>query len=116
LNGALNEPTKILPHSHGGTLSFAIFLDVPMKLRVENQEYKGKSAGPGGLTFLYGDNDDHCISYHSIFPAAGDMFIFPAWLKHWVYPFKSDVTRISVSGNVIDKVELNKLKSKYNGK
>ena len=95
------------PHSHGGTLSFAIFLDVPMKLRVENQEYKGKSAGPGGLTFLYGDNDDHCISYHSI---------FPAWLKHWVYPFKSDVTRISVSGNVIDKVELNKLKSKYNGK
>jgi len=104
------------PHSHGGTLSFAIFLDVPMKLRVENQEYKGKSAGPGGLTFLYGDNDDHCISYHSIFPAAGDMFIFPAWLKHWVYPFKSDVTRISVSGNVIDKVELNKLKSKYNGK
>ena len=104
------------PHSHGGTLSFAIFLDVPMKLRVENQEYKGKSAGPGGLTFLYGDNDDRCISYHSIFPTAGDMFIFPAWLKHWVYPFKSDVTRISVSGNVIDKVELNKLKSKYNGK
>ena len=87
-----------------------------MKLRVENQNYSGKSAGPGGLTFLYGDNDDHCISYHSIFPAAGDMFIFPAWLKHWVYPFKSDVTRISVSGNVIDKVELNKLKSKYNGK
>ena len=104
------------PHSHGGTLSFVIFLDVPMKLRVENQEYKGKSAGPGGLTFLYGDNDDHCISYHSIFPAAGDMFIFPAWLKHWVYPFKSDVTRISVSGNVIDRVKLNKLKNKYNGK
>ena len=104
------------PHSHGGTLSFAIFLDVPMKLRVENQEYKGKSAGPGGLTFLYGDNDDHCISYHSIFPTVGDMFIFPAWLKHWVYPFKTDCTRISVSGNVIDKIELNKLKSKYNGK
>ena len=30
------------------------------------------------------------------------MFIFPAWLKHWVCPFKSDCTRISVSGNVYD--------------
>ena len=104
------------PHSHGGTLSFVIFLDVPMKLRIENQNYEGKSAGPGGLTFLYGDNDNHCISHHSIFPTTGDMFIFPAWLKHWVYPFKSDITRISVSGNVIDRVKLNKLKNKYNGK
>ena len=45
----------------------------------------------------------------------GDMYVFPAWLKHWVYPFKTDCTRISVSGNVIDKIGLDKLK-KSNGK
>ena len=39
------------------------------------------------------------------------MFIFPAWLKHWVAPFKSDVTRISVSGNVHDSAPLNNIES-----
>ena len=39
----------------------------------------------------------------SYFPEELDMFIFPAWLKHWVSPFKSDCTRIvRVSGNVHD--------------
>ena len=103
------------PHSHGGALSFVIFLKVPIELRAENQNYKGLSAGPGGITFLYGETEDRCITNHSVFPEVGDMYIFPAWLKHWVYPFTSDCTRISVSGNVIDKIELSKLK-KVNGK
>tara|TARA_R100001129_G_scaffold59735_1_gene40771 strand:+ start:969 stop:1595 length:627 start_codon:yes stop_codon:yes gene_type:complete len=98
------------PHSHGGALSFVIFLDVPIKLRVENQDYKGLSAGPGGITFLYGDIDDRCITSYSAFPETGDMYIFPAWVKHWVYPFKSNCVRISVSGNVVDRIELSKLK------
>ena len=33
------------------------------------------------------------------------MYIFPAMLKHWVFPFKSDVERISVSGNVLFDVD-----------
>ena len=103
------------PHSHGGALSFVIFAKIPMELRVENQDYKGLSAGPGGITFLYGDTEDRCITNHSVFPEVGDMYIFPAWVKHWVYPFKSDCTRISISGNVIDRIELSKLK-KANGK
>ena len=103
------------PHSHGGALSFVIFLKIPIELRAENQNYKGLSAGPGGITFLYGETEDRCITNHSVFPEVGDMYIFPAWVKHWVYPFASDCTRISVSGNVIDKIELSKLK-KVNGK
>ena len=104
------------PHSHGGALSFVIFLDVPIKLRVENQNYKGLSAGPGGITFLYGDTEDRCITNHSVFPNVGDMYIFPAWVKHWVYPFASNCIRISVSGNVIDSFKLSQLKKEYNGK
>ena len=48
----------------------------------------------------------------SYFPEEGDMFIFPAWLKHWVSPFKSDCVRISVSGNVHDSTPLNHIKKK----
>jgi len=103
------------PHSHGGALSFVIFLKIPIELRAENQNYKGLSAGPGGITFLYGETEDRCITNHSVFPEVGDMYIFPAWVKHWVYPYQSDCTRISVSGNVIDKIELSKLK-RVNGK
>ena len=64
------------PHSHGGALSFVIYLKVPEEL---------------------------------------DMYIFPAYLKHWVYPYKSDCIRVSVSGNVIDGLKLNQMKKK-NGK
>ena len=98
------------PHSHGGALSFVIFLKIPIELRAEKQNYKGLSAGPGGITFLYGDVEEYYITAQSLFPEEGDMYIFPAWVKHWVYPFKSDCTRISVSGNVLDSVKLNQLK------
>ena len=30
-----------------------------------------------------------------------DLYIFPASLKHYVFPFKSPVTRISISGNIL---------------
>ena len=88
------------PHDHGGSLSWVIFLDIPEALKSENTQYKGTSAGPGGITFLYGDGPRESVTSHSFLPETGDMYVFPAWLKHWVYPFKSDCTRISVSGNV----------------
>ena len=94
------------PHDHGGTLSWVIYLDVPEELKAENAKYKGRSAGPGGITFIYGDGPRESVTHHSFFPKSGDMYIFPAWLKHWVYPFKSDCTRISVSGNVRDYIKI----------
>ena len=45
----------------------------------------------------------------SFMPEENDMFIFPAWLKHYVAPYKSNVTRISVSGNVHDSAPLNNI-------
>ena len=37
------------------------------------------------------------------------MYIFPAWLKHWVAPYRSNCTRISVSGNFHDAAPLNEI-------
>ena len=86
-----------------------VYLQIPDELKKENQEYKGKSCGPGGIQFLYGNGPRECITYMSYFPEELDMFIFPAWLKHWVAPYRSDCTRISVSGNFHDSAPLNNI-------
>ena len=94
------------PHDHGGALSWVIYLKIPEELKEENKKYKGRSAGPGGITFIYGDGPRESVTHHSFFPEEGDIFVFPAWLKHWVFPFKSNCTRISVSGNVSDSIKV----------
>jgi len=97
------------PHDHDGKLSFVIYLSIPEELKKEHENYKGKSCGPGGIQFIYGNGPRDAITYMSFLPEEGDMFIFPAWLKHWVAPYKSNCTRISVSGNFHDQVKLNNL-------
>ena len=104
------------PHSHGGALSWVIYLQIPDELTEENKQYKGTSAGPGGITFSYGDGPREVITYQTFLPQTGDMYIFPAWLQHWVYPFKSDVERISVSGNVTNSVRIKAMYDKVNKK
>jgi|TARA_R100001086_G_scaffold155403_1_gene83014 hypothetical protein len=95
------------PHDHDGKLSFVTYLQIPEELKKENQKYNGKSCGPGGIQFIYGNGPRDCITHMSFFPEENDMFIFPAWLQHWVAPYKSNCTRISVSGNFHDQVPLN---------
>ena len=97
------------PHDHDGKLSFVIYLDIPDKLKEDQSVYKGKSCGRGGIQFIYGNGPRDAITYMSFFPQAGDMFIFPAWLKHWVAPYKGDCTRISVSGNFHDSAPINNI-------
>ena len=103
------------PHNHGGLLSFVIYLKVPKEIKdecIEHEKVK-KSAGPGSIGFFMGDSDKkNSVTNNSFFPQEGEMFIFPAWLKHWVFPYKSDVTRISVSGNIVDSLELKYMSEK----
>ena len=89
-------------HTHGGDYSFVLFLDVPKQLKKEQEIYKGTSARPGQLMFEYTQQarPRYATSGTAIAPETGDFFMFPAMLQHWVAPFKSKVTRISVSGNL----------------
>ena len=98
------------PHDHSDFLSFVIFLKVPEEIKKEQDNFIGNSAGPGSLSFLYGDGNRQSITYQSVKPEDRDIFIFPAWIKHYVAPFYSDVTRISVSGNISNSVLLNQIK------
>jgi hypothetical protein len=97
------------PHDHDGALSFIIYINIPEILKKENAAYIGNSCGPGGVQMMWGDGPRGCMTNMSHFPEKGDMFIFPAWLKHWVSPYKSDCVRVSISGNIHDSAQLNNI-------
>lgn len=87
-------------HTHSGDLSFVLFLKVPDELKQENREYSGTdNVGPGAITFGWGEHLNGFVNQKNVLPETGDFFIFPAGLRHMVYPFKSDVERVSVAGN-----------------
>ena len=89
-------------HTHGADYSFVIFVDVPKELEKEQEKFEGTSAKPGTLMFEYTQQARPRWATTGIVatPKTGDMYVFPALLQHWVTPFKSKVTRISVSGNL----------------
>ena len=90
------------PHNHGGDVSFVIYLQVPEKIVKENKETKHEhnNAGPGMIQFNLGPEMPLSVTNVGFMPKVGDIVIFPAWLTHHVNAFKSDVERISVSGNL----------------
>jgi uncharacterized protein (TIGR02466 family) len=89
-------------HTHGGNYSFVIFLDVPKQLQKEQQEFEGTSVKPGSLMFEFTQQarPKWAETGQAFLPSTGDMLVFPALLQHWVVPFKTKCTRISVSGNL----------------
>jgi len=97
------------PHTHDGHLSFVIYTEIPDGLEEECRSAVHNSPGPGCITFDFNLPFDSAgtklfLTTHSHLPSVGDMFIFPAILPHWVYPFKTtEGERVSISGNVILK-------------
>src|SRR6056300_955795 len=89
-------------HTHDGDYSFVVFVDVPKQLEVEQKKFEGTSVQPGALLFEYTQQAKPrwATTGSHVLPKTGDMIMFPALLQHWVCPFKSKVTRISVSGNL----------------
>jgi len=92
------------PHHHSGDLSFVIYPKMPEKIIEENKKYKGTAIGPGGISWFNGHADKQYITIVREIPQTGDLYIFPASLHHWVFPFKSKVERVSVSGNVSGEI------------
>ena len=89
-------------HTHGGDISFVLYLDVPVELEKEANEHEGQSTPPGYLEFQFTQfqKEKWFTNVVKMKPETGTIIIFPAMLQHWVMPFKSNVTRVSVSGNL----------------
>ena len=99
------QPGEFNPiHNHTGKLSAVIYIDVPECIAEENAVMADTSGSPsaGKIHWVYGSMDYATDYNYAHQPVTGELFIFPAGLPHIVYPFKSDVERISMSFNVYD--------------
>jgi hypothetical protein len=106
------------PHIHFGDLSFVLYVDVPEEIHEENKKYVGTHNGPGCIDFIQQFERDDFFSRgaYTFVPKSGDFFIFPALLPHMVAPYKSNVKRVSIAGNVTLKnkqLPEHRLKSPY---
>ena len=89
-------------HSYPADLSFVFFIKTDEQILEENKQHKGtdSGAGPGSLSFHWGEPVEGMIYTKSFVPEEGDLIIFPAKLRHMVYPFKSNAERVSIAGNL----------------
>ena len=97
-------------HDHAGVFSFIIFLKIPYDLEEEYKVFPQTStkASASNLVFLITDTlgEIRDIDVPADKSFEGKMLMFPAKLKHLVYPFyTSDDYRITVSGNISFYVE-----------
>ena len=90
------------PHVHGGALSCVLYLQIPKDIKENNKTHISNSPQPGSITFKYGEFLRFNNNEHFFLPDVGDFCIFPAWLSHCVYPFKSKEERISLSANLYE--------------
>ena len=84
-------------HTHGGSFSGVIFLQVPPQITAERFD--------GQLCF-HGPEEWHIQSFrtgmaHYVLPVPGDYYIFPAWQPHSVCPFRGEGERWSIAFNVV---------------
>jgi len=87
-------------HTHSGQFTWVIYLKTP-DLEEERKAFQGTGLGPGVIGMHYGENAmpkwaEHTYKY---IPEEGFMWIFPAQLRHEVFPYRTPGERISVSGN-----------------
>ena len=75
-------------HNHGGILSGVLYLKIP-----EYLPPRQKKNTDGAITFVGNTVAQEgllTIPQFSILPEEGDIFIFPASLRHQVYPFRTE--------------------------
>jgi hypothetical protein len=85
-------------HIHSGDLSFVIYMKIPKEITEEQVVSNTKASG--NIYFSYGEEAEFNPNTVSYVPEEKVIYLFPAKLRHFVWPFFSDVERISISGNI----------------
>ena len=82
-------------HQHEGRKSASGWLMMPESIQQDKEkEYAG------WIEFMYGENLNLLNNKHAVKPEVGQIFMFPSWLQHTVYPFRGEGIRRSISFNV----------------
>jgi len=98
-------------HIHSGDLSGVLYLKVPEGLE---EEYKNEDHHPavGDIEFITGVPQAFSRNSVKTSPKVGDLYVFPAWLHHTAYPFRTkNQERRSISFNIIYNIDLEKFKN-----
>ena len=98
-------------HIHSGDLSGVLYLKVPEGLA---KEYKNEDHHPavGDIQFIAGMPQAFNRDNMQVSPKVGEMYVFPAWLHHTAYPFRTkDQERRSISFNIVYDIDLEKFKN-----
>ena len=96
-------------HVHSGDLSGVIYLKIP---EGRDAEYEKEDHHPaiGDIQFIAGTPQAFSRNNLKVKPNVGDMFVFPSWLHHTAYPFRTpNQERRSLSFNLIYNNNLNKM-------
>lgn len=92
-------------HVHSGDLSGVLYTKIPPSL---DAEYAKEDHHPavGDIHFIAGTPQAFARNNVKFKPRAGDFYIFPAWLHHTAYPFRSqNEERRSLSFNITYKID-----------
>ena len=83
-------------HAHTGVISGVLMIKVPEEISQEpiNIPVESNARCPGMLEWISGNR------FYRQYPVEGEIYLFPADLQHQVYPFASDVERITASFNI----------------
>ncbi len=88
-------------HLHSsGDFSCVLYLEVPDSIGTENTRNKKEIyTTEGYIDFIYGMTTTLCSGNQVFMPVVGEIYVFPAFLYHTVYPFFGKGERRSFSAN-----------------
>lgn len=101
-----NEYNPVHGHTHCD-ISAVLYLKTPDVK--DRRELKGKADSDSNISFIYNassQRDDDILDRGLITfdPKVGDLYIFPSYLLHTVYPFKGNEERRSIAFNALYRV------------
>ena len=91
-------------------LSSFLYLKLPDQITENSKQIQtndgAKGINDGHTYFLFGPSSGHdhydftCQRSLVVEPTVGDMWLFPKWLEHGVYPFRGPGERRTLAANV----------------
>ena len=94
-------------HTHAGLFSFVVYVSIPYTLDEEHKLNNGieVAKNKNGCTEFLDPFSNDSVTLPVETKLEQHIALFPSWVTHLVYPFKSDVRRVTVSGNIyLDKI------------
>jgi uncharacterized protein (TIGR02466 family) len=87
-------------HHHSGDFSAVIYLKIPEGMEAEwKEDFTDHYPCNGLIEFTFAENLDMRAEAIKFKPEVGKFLVFPSYLRHFVYPFKCEGERRSMSFN-----------------